>query len=365
MPPCPSTRGMRLESFVEAVMPEKSSIRRIAVDAMGGDRAPGVVIEGCLKALQRGDLSISLVGPARKLRRELGRFRAMPDKLRLVDASEVIAMDEAPVNVLRRKKNSSMALAAQMVAHREADAMVTAGNTGAAWLAAKAALGMIPSIERPALAVILPSSGGQTLLLDAGANMLCKPRHLLHYAIMGSLYAEKVLGIKQPTVGLMSVGEEESKGNPLIREGYQNLSSAGINFIGNVEGRDIFTGKIDVVVTDGFTGNVILKVTEGLGEMVIASLVEEARKSTIYSAGLLMAKGVFRKLRKKVDYSEYGGAPLLGINGPCLVAHGRSSAQAIMNAVFFAASYASSGIIESIARTISGMNIPQGAEEHE
>ena len=347
-------------------MPEKARRRsRIALDAMGGDGAPEVVVEGCLKALESGKVSISLIGPASRLRREFGRFRGIPEGLRIINAPDVVGMDEAPVAVLRRKKNSSMATAARMVAQREADAMVTAGNTGAAWIASKAALGMIPGIERPALAVILPSTGGQTLLLDAGANILCKPHHLLHYAIMGSLYAERVLGIKQPSVGLMSVGEEESKGSPLIREGYQSLSSAGINFIGNVEGRDIFSGKTDVVVTDGFTGNVILKVTEGLGEMVISSLVEEARKSTVYSAGLLMAKGVFKKLKKKVDYSEYGGAPLLGIDGPCLVAHGRSSAQAIMNAILFAASYASSGIIESIARTIDEMGIPKGAEENE
>lgn len=337
---------------------------RVAVDAMGGDRAPAVVVEGCLKALESGRVSISLVGPTARLRREFRKFRGLPQDLRIVDAPDVVGMDEAPVTVLRRKKDSSMATAARLVARGDADAMVTAGNTGAAWIAAKAALGMIPGLERPALAVILPSTGGQTLLLDAGANILCTPRHLLHYAIMGSRYAEKVLGIKHPAVGLMSVGEEENKGSPLIREGYQKLSAAGINFIGNVEGRDIFSGKADVVVTDGFTGNVILKVTEGLGEMVISSLMEEARKSTVHSAGLLMAKGVFRKLKKKVDYSEYGGAPLLGINGPCLVAHGRSSAQAIMNAVFFAASYAASDIIENIAETVARMETQKGNQEH-
>lgn len=346
-------------------MPENAPRKsHIAVDAMGGDGAPGVVIEGCLRALESGKVSISLIGPAAKLRREFRRFRGLPEGLRIIDAPHVVGMDEAPVSVLRRKKNSSLATAARLVAQGEADAMVTAGNTGAAWIAAKTALGMIPGIERPALAVVLPSTGGQTLLLDAGANLVCKALHLLHYALMGSLYAEKVLGIAQPAVGLMSVGEEQSKGGPLIRKGYRNLSAAGINFIGNVEGRDIFSGRADVVVTDGFTGNVILKATEGLGEMVIASLVEEARKSTVHSAGLLMAKGVFRKLKKKVDYSEYGGAPLLGINGPCLVAHGRSSAQAIMNAVLFAADYASAGVVKTIAKTVHSMGTQKGIHEN-
>lgn len=346
-------------------MSDNPRLRRIAVDAMGGDNAPRAVIEGSLAALESSDISISLVGPAKRLRRELGRFRSIPRRLTLIDAPEVVGMDEAPVTVLRGKKNSSLAMAAQMVAEQRADAMVTAGNTGASWIAAKVALGMIPGIERPALAVILPAAGGQTLLLDAGANIQCKARHLVHYAIMGSLYAEKVLGISEPSVGLMSVGEEESKGSPLIREGYQNLSSAGVRFIGNVEGRDIFTDKADVIVTDGFTGNVILKVSEGLGEMVTSALVDEARQSAVYSAGLLMAKGVFKKLKNKFDYSEYGGAPLLGINGPCLVGHGRSSAHAITNAILFAASYASSGIIQDIARTVREMGILKGQAEHD
>jgi len=285
----------------------------------------------------------------------MGRFRALPSDLEIVDAPEIVDMADSPAVVLRAKRESSLAVVARMPASGEADAMVTAGNTGAAWIAAKAALGMIPGIERPALAVLLPSITGQTLLLDAGANIQCKAHHLLAYAIMGSLYAEKVLGVSEPSVGLMSIGEEEGKGSPLLREAHRDLGSIGINFIGNVEGGDIFTGKADVVVTDGFTGNVILKVTEGLGEMVISSLVEEARQSAVYSAGLLMAKGAFKKLRKKVDYSEYGGAPLLGINGACLVAHGRSSALAICNAILFAANYASSGIIPGISDVVQHM----------
>jgi len=333
-------------------VPEGRRLPVIAVDAMGGDGAPSVVVEGCLQALEMGRLEIRLAGPVKRLRREIGRLHVLPKGMELIEAPDVVEMADPPLSVLRTKKNSSLNIAARLVAAGNADAMVSAGNTGATWVAAKAAVGMIAGIERPALAVKLPSTSGQTLLLDAGANIRCTARHLFHYALMGSMYSEKVLGISTPKVGLMSVGEEEGKGNSVTREVHTFLSKTALNFIGNVEGRDIFTGKADVVVTDGFTGNVILKVTEGLGEMVISSLVEEARKSPVYSAGLLMAKGAFRKLRKKVDYSEYGGAPLLGINGACLIGHGRSSAVAIRNAVLSAAQYASSDIISGIAGAI-------------
>jgi glycerol-3-phosphate acyltransferase PlsX len=230
--------------------------------------------------------------------------------------------------------------------------MVTAGNTGAAWVAAKAALGMIEGVDRPALAAVVPKSVGHTLVLDVGANVECKPHQLVQFAVMGSLYATGVLGVESPRVGLMSVGEEETKGGPRVRERNNLLKAAGIRFIGNVEGRDVFSDTVDVIVCDGFTGNVILKVAEGFGEMVVGMLMDEARQSPMYGAGLLMAKGAFRNLRNKVDYSEYGGAPLLGVNGACLVGHGRSSAKAIRNAIRFAKSYAASGVIKTIGETI-------------
>jgi glycerol-3-phosphate acyltransferase PlsX len=230
--------------------------------------------------------------------------------------------------------------------------MVTAGNTGAAWVAAKSALGMIDGVDRPALAAVVPKTEGHTLVLDVGANMECKPHQLVQFAVMGSFYAEAVLGVGSPRVGLMSVGEEESKGGPQARERNRVLNAAGINFVGNVEGGDVFNAEVDVIVCDGFTGNVILKVAEGFGEMVVGMLMDEARQSPMYGAGLLMAKGAFRNLRSRVDYSEYGGAPLLGVNGACLIGHGRSSAKAIRNAVHFAASYASCGVIERIGDKI-------------
>jgi glycerol-3-phosphate acyltransferase PlsX len=230
--------------------------------------------------------------------------------------------------------------------------MVTAGNTGAAWVAAKTTLGMIRGVDRPALAAILPKLDGHTLVLDVGANVEAKPHQLVQFAVMGSFYASAVLGVENPSVGLMSVGEEETKGGPRNRRHYRVLKSTGINFIGNVEGRDVFIGDVDVVVCDGFTGNVVLKVAEGLGEMVVGMLKEEARQSPLYGAGLVLAKGAFRNVKRKVDYSEHGGAPLLGVDGGCLIGHGRSSAKAIRNAIRFADSYAQSGVISRIGDTI-------------
>ncbi len=324
----------------------------IAVDAMGGDGAPGIAVAGALEAVHEFGIPVTLVGPIKKLRREVGRFKLLPHGLELVDAEDVIGMQDPPTTVLRRKRNSSLSVCAELVRDGKAAAMVTAGNTGAAWLAAKSALGMIDGVDRPALAAILPRLDSHTLVLDVGANMECKPHQLVQFAVMGSFYAESVMGVKDPKVGLMSVGEEGNKGGPKVREQYRVLSEAGIHFVGNVEGRDVFAGDVDVIVCDGFTGNVILKVAEGLGEMVVGMLREEAGRSPVYGAGLLMAKGAFRNLKRKVDYSEYGGAPLLGVDGPCLIAHGRSTAKAIRNAVRFADSYAESGVIERIGDKI-------------
>lgn len=322
------------------------------MDAMGGDGAPQASVAGALEAVHSFGIPVTLVGPMRKLRREVGRFRLLPHGLELVDASDVVAMEDPPSSVLRRKRNSSLSVCARLVRDGRASAMVTAGNTGAAWVAAKSVMGMIEGVDRPALAAILPRLDGHTLVLDVGANVECKPRQLVQFAVMGSYYAEAVMGIKRPKVGLMSVGEEETKGGPRVREQYRVLSNTGIHFVGNVEGRDVFVGDVDVIVCDGFTGNVVLKVAEGLGEMVIGMLKEEAAKSPVYGAGLLMAKGAFRNLKRKVDYSEYGGAPLLGVNGPCLVCHGRSSAKAIQNAIRFADSYARSNVIGRIGHNI-------------
>jgi len=336
----------------------------IALDAMGGDGAPRSIVAGALEAVHEFGIPVTLVGPIRKLRREVGRFKLMLHGLELVDAADVVAMEDPPISVLRRKRNSSLSVCAGLVKEGAAAAMVTAGNTGAAWVAAKSALGMIDGVDRPALAAILPRLDGHTLVLDVGANMECKPNQLLQFAVMGSFYAESVMGIKAPKVGLMSVGEEQTKGGPKIREQYKVLTNTGIQFVGNVEGRDVFVGDVDVIVCDGFTGNVVLKTAEGLGEMVIGMLKEEAGKSPVYGAGLLMAKGAFKNLKRKVDYSEYGGAPLLGVNGPCLIGHGRSTPKAIRNAIRFADSYAKSGVIDRIGdKILDVLDAPTG-ERH-
>ncbi len=320
----------------------------LALDAMGGDQAPAVTAQGALEAVAQHHLDVLLVGPQKVIRRELGRFRQLPSGIELVDAPDVVAMDDSPLVVLRSKRRSSLNVCAELVREGRAAAMATAGNTGAAWVAAKSTLGMIEGVDRPALAAILPKMGGRTLVLDVGANLDCRPQHFLQFALMGALYAEAVLGVADPRVGLMSVGEEESKGGRRVREQYRALSSAGIHFIGNVEGSDVFSEDVDVIVCDGFTGNVILKLSEGLGEMIMNALKDEARRSPVYGAGFLMAKGAFRNLKRKVDYSEYGGAPLLGVDGACLIGHGRSNAKAIRNALRFAASYAASDVIARI-----------------
>jgi len=326
--------------------------RAIALDAMGGDGSPQVRIQGALDAVADFGLTVKLVGPVKRLRREVGRFRSLPSGLELVDATDVVGMQDPPLSVLRSKPNSSLSVCAELVRSGQASALVTAGNTGAAWVAAKSILGMIDGVDRPALAAILPKTSGHTLVLDVGANVEVKPHQLVQFAVMGSYYASAVLDVENPRVGLMSVGEEETKGGPRIRRHYRVLAGAGVNFVGNVEGRDIFTGDVDVVVCDGFTGNVILKVAEGLGEMVVEMLKDEARQSPLYGAGLVLAKGAFRNVKRKVDYSEHGGAPLLGIDGACLVGHGRSSAKAIRNAIRFADSYAGSGVIQTIGEKI-------------
>ena len=338
----------------------------IAVDAMGGDRAPQVCIQGALEAASEYGVPVCLVGPIRILRRELGRFRQLPSLVELVDAVDVVRDGEPAVVVLRGKRGSSLNVCAELVRDGRARAMVSAGNTGAAWVAAKSALGMIEGVDRPALAAILPRQQGHTLVLDVGANIECRPQHLVQFAVMGSYYAEEVLGVVRPRVGLMSMGEEEGKGGPRAREQYRVLASTGIRFIGNVEGNDIFLDDVDVVVTDGFTGNVVLKVAEGLGELVVGALMDEVSRSPRYGAGMLMAKGAFRSLRQKVDYAEYGGAPLLGVNGAVLIGHGRSTGRAITNAIRFAGAYADSGVLrhigEHIPRVLYRPNPPDGGE---
>ncbi len=327
----------------------------VALDAMGGDHAPATTVQGALEAVERHGLKVLLVGREAVLRRELARHRRSTDGIEIVDAPEVVAMDEAPTTLLRSKRDSSMAVALRLVRDGIASAFVTAGNTGAAMVAARMILGMVAGVERPALAATAPGIDRSTLIVDVGANVDCKPSHLVQFGVMGHFYCNAVMGVANPRVGLLSVGEEEGKGDRLTQEAYRLLAEAGLNFVGNVEGRDVYSGAVDVVVCDGFVGNVVLKVSEGLGEMVFKLLKREAKRSPLSAAGFLLAKSAFTGFRRQVDYAEYGGAPLLGVRGACLIGHGRSNAKAIRNALRLAHSYATRGVIENIQRRIAAL----------
>jgi glycerol-3-phosphate acyltransferase PlsX len=334
----------------------------VALDAMGGDHAPSATVQGAIEAARQYGIQILLVGHEAVLRRELSRHGDVPRSIRVIDAPETIAMDDQATAPARNKRNSSLAVAARLVRDGAASAFVSAGNTGAAMVAAKLTLGTIAGVDRPALASVVPGIDRQTLIVDVGANVDCKPRHLLEFAIMGHFYSEAVLGVLRPRIGLLSVGEEKGKGDRLTQEAYHLLAAAGLNFIGNVEGRDVYAGTVDVVVCDGFVGNVVLKVSEGLGEMVFSLLKREARRSPLSAAGFLLAKGAFAGFKRQVDYAEYGGAPLLGVRGACLIGHGRSSPKAIRNAVRFANTYARGGVIRHIEERIAELQMRTGTE---
>jgi glycerol-3-phosphate acyltransferase PlsX len=335
----------------------------VALDAMGGDHAPAVTVQGAIEAVRQFGLQVLLVGREPVLRRQLARFGGAPRGLQVVDAPEVVAMDDPPTAPIRAKRNSSMAEAARLVRDGVASAFVTAGNSGAAMVAAKLVIGTISGVERPALAVPVPGLERQTLVLDVGANVDCKPHHLEQFAVMGHFYSQAVLGVEHPRIGLLSIGEEEGKGDRATVEAYRLLSDLGLNFVGNVEGRDVYSGTVDVVVCDGFVGNVVLKVSEGLGEMIYALLRREARRSPTSAIGLLLAKGALTALKRKADYAEYGGAPLLGVRGACLVGHGRSNPKAIKNALRFARSYATHGVISHIEEKVAELRARQHSEE--
>lgn len=311
----------------------------IAVDAMGGDHAPAIEVEGAIQAARELRARVLLVGQEEIIRAELERQGAPdPRKQRLhieiVNATEVITMDDAVAQAIRRKRDSSIRVAARLVREGKAHGLVSAGNTGAVMAISKLVLGTLPSVDRPALAGIFPTLKGHgTVLLDVGANAECKPEHLKQFAIMGSIYSRSILGVRNPKVGLMSIGEEDVKGNDLTKETLNLMRQAPINFIGNVEGRDIFTGNIDVIVSDGFTGNVILKTSEGLVEAIMGLLKTELGQTMLTQLGAMLSLNAFRSVKKRLDYSEFGGAPLLGCKQISVICHGSSNAKAIRNAI--------------------------------
>ena len=329
---------------------------RIAVDAMGGDHAPLVNVDGAIAAAQEFGIQTLLVGKTASLERLLRDSGYRGDKIEIVDAPEVVTMEEPATAALRKKRNSSIRIAANCVRDGRAAGLVSAGHTGAAMVSAKMVIGTIEGVDRPALAAILPNLSGHCLLLDVGANPDARTPHFKEFAVMGSIYAQLVFGRKSPTIGLMSIGEEEGKGSASSKEAFKTLKETGLNFVGNVEGRDVFNGKVDVIVTDGFTGNVILKVSEALAEMVENMLREEIKKTLKASVGFLLSRSAFRSFKSRIDYSEYGGAPMLGVKGCVIICHGRSSAKAVKNAIRLAAEFSRQGLAEKIQSSIAALH---------
>ena len=328
---------------------------RIALDAMGGDHAPDEIVKGALLAVgEDPGIEILLVGREEVIREKLGG--TVPSRIEIADAREVVDMSDNSLAPLRRKRNSSIRVCANLVGEGRAEAMVSAGHTGAAMTSAYKVLGTIEGVSRPALAAILPNAKDHTVLLDVGANVDSKTKNLREFAVMGHFYAQMIFGLEAPRVGLLSIGEEEGKGNELTKETYRVLKATGLNFMGNAEGRDVFNGNADVIVCDGFIGNVVLKSAEALGEMVGTMLRSEVTRTATRKVGALILKGAFDDIKKRMDYSEYGGAALLGVRGGCIISHGRSSAKAIKNAIRVARDFATNRIDAKIREKISDLH---------
>lgn len=318
---------------------------------MGGDYAPAVTIEGAIDAVcSYEDIEIVLVGDESALTRELTGKRFPPNRITVKHASQVVSMDESTTSAIRKKKDSSIRRGIELVKSNEADGFVSAGHSGVVMATALIVLRVSDVVDRPAIAAIMPTLKSPFVLIDAGANLYCKPENLLQFALMGSTYCRFILGREHPRVALVSTGEEDTKGNELTKEAFKLLKETDLNFIGNVDGKDIFTGEADVIVCDGFTGNVILKTSEGLADALIRMLKREVAGLTTGRIGYLLLKPALKNFKKKTDYDEYGGAPLLGIQGTCIISHGRSTAKAVRNAVKVASDFAREkvyGIISS------------------
>jgi phosphate acyltransferase len=332
---------------------------RIVVDAMGTDAAPAPEVEGAILAVRERLAEVLLAGPEDVLKQELARRGARNLPIEIIHASESITMEDAAAKSFRRKRDSSVRVAARLVQDGGADGMVSAGNTGAVMATAKIVLGMLEGVDRPALAAVFPTSKGKpAVLLDVGANVDCKPQHMEQFAVMGETYYRVMFGADRPRVGLLSIGTEEHKGNELTREAFGRLKELPLHFIGNVEGRDLYNGRVDVVVSDGFTGNVALKISEGLVEAVSKMLRESLSRTLSAKVGYVLSRKAFHNFKKRVDYSEYGGAPLLGVRGVCLIAHGSSNPNAIKNAIRAAAEFVRGQVNAKIERELAGATQP-------
>lgn len=326
----------------------------IAVDAMGGDHAPRPEVEGSVLAARELGVRVMLVGQPSVVRAELAKHAAPNLPIEIVPASDVITMDDHPAQAFRRKKDSSVHVAARLVREAKADGLVSAGNTGAVMTVSRFLLGTLESVDRVALAAPFPNAkGGVSVLLDVGANVDSKPEHLVQFAVMGEIYYRATFGNRRPRVGLLSVGEEEIKGNELTREVYTRLKKSPVHFVGNVEGGDLFSGNVDVIVSDGFVGNIALKICEGLAVQIFGLLKKSIQSSLASQVAFLFTGGALKGLKKTIDYTEYGGAPLLGVRGVCVIGHGRSNAKAVKNAIRVAAGLARSRVNAKIEEELS------------
>lgn len=335
---------------------------KVAVDAMGGDFGPRVTVEGAIKAAKEYKIEVQLVGVEDLIKKEFEKFNHSRSSVTIINATEAIDMEEGLLS-FRRKKKSSIRVGAQLVKDGEADAFVSMGNTAAVVFISLSILGALKGVEKPALSLLVPNLKGLTLLIDVGANVNCRPHHLEQFAIMGHTFMGSVLGIKKPRIGLMSVGEEEGKGNELTKEAFQRLQESPLNFIGNVEGKDMYSGKADVIVSDGFTGNVALKVSEGMAETFFYMARNEIMKNFFAKIGFFLMKRNLKRIYKKIDYTEYGGAQLLGINGVCVIGHGRSNSNAVKNAVGLAKDFVVNKVQEKIQNEIAELSHRLGHAE--
>jgi phosphate acyltransferase len=330
--------------------------RVIALDAMGSDRAPKPEVEGAILAARHFGVRVLLIGPEAPIKAELDRHpTASRLPIAIVPASEYITMEDK-VEAVRAKRDSSMRVGIRLVREGQAAGFVTAGNTGAAMATAKVVLGAVPGLDRPALAAVFPTAPGTAaMLLDVGANVDCTAQNLEQFAVMGEIYFRAMFGTRRPRVGLLSIGEEDSKGNDLTREAFQLIKQLPMNFVGNVEGRDLYNGKVDVIVADGFVGNVALKISEGVANLVRTALRESLKATITRQVGALLSRSAFAEFKKRLDHTEYGGAPLLGVKGVCIITHGSSNANAMKNAVRVAAEFSRRGINDSIERGLAAI----------
>ena len=325
---------------------------RIAFDAMGGDDAPAATVAGAVEALRSHGLRAILVGDESRIVTQLRALDVREDEFEIVSAGSVVEMDEAPAAALRQKRDSSIVVAAELVKNGRADALVSAGNSGALMAAGVLVIGRAEGVIRPALGGLLPAANGPTFMLDIGANTDCTANELVQFAVMGSIYMQRLGAVKDPTVGLLNVGEESMKGNRLYREAHELLRKSGVNFVGNVEGMEILTGSIDVVVCDGFTGNIALKAMEGVADFAFRELRKGVESSPVSKAGALLMRGAFQGLRRKFDYAERAVAPLLGLKGQVLIGHGRSDARALANGLATAQVAVDAGLVEKMSNSL-------------